>query len=377
MKNIFILAAENSAEKYGALILEQFRQRKKDYNFFGAGGDKFKELGVEILVHSRELSIVGIVEVILYLFRLRRYMHLFLKTAKKKRCDAAILIDFPDFNLRLAKKFKKMGIPVYYYISPTVWAWRYSRIKLIRKYIDHMFLIFPFEVEIYNREKIPFTYTGHPLMNIVKTSMSTGDFKKKYNIRMDKKILALLPGSRDSEISSLLPVMLESVKILNKKFDLKIFLLKANSVSLESIQSFAGELINNIEIIPQSDGYNLISSSDAVLSTCGTSNLETAILGTPFVAVYRVNRLSYLLGIGLLKISNYSIVNILLGEKLIDELIQSDFTVETVAHAVEDILVNKDRINNMKIEFSKLRNMLSLDKDPSEIIFKEITSDLD
>ena len=172
MKNILIVAAENSAEHYGSKIIDRFSESEHEVSFFGAGGDDFAEKKVELIVHSRELSIVGIVEVLSSLFRIKRIMGKLLKAAVRKKAAAAILIDYPDFNLRLAKKLKKAGIPVYYYISPTIWAWRYSRVKIIRKYVDHIFIIFPFEKSIFEREKIPYTYTGHPLLPSIKTTKS-------------------------------------------------------------------------------------------------------------------------------------------------------------------------------------------------------------
>ncbi|MEN8154514.1 MAG: lipid-A-disaccharide synthase [Acidobacteriota bacterium] len=376
MNNIFIIAAENSAENYGSKIIDTFREKGNKYRFFGAGGDKFSDRGVDILVHNRNLSIVGIIEVVSSIFRLKKYMNKFVKEAKKRRADAAILIDYPDFNLRLAKKFKKAGIPVYYYISPTIWAWRYSRVKLIKKYTDHIFIIFPFEKDIYEKEKISHTYTGHPLMNQIKISMGNKEFREKKNISEDKKVLTLLPGSRISEINSLLPEMLETVKILKKKFNLEVFILKARNIDSRIIKDICKTAGIKIHITEQSEGYNMINGSDAVLTTCGTSNLEIAIIGTPFVAVYRVNRLSYLLGKGFLKINLYSIVNILLKKGVVTELIQKDFTAEKCSKAITELLDDPDRKKNLSKEFRKLKDILSMNMNPSEIIFEKMINDL-
>jgi len=376
MKKIFILAADHSAEKYGVELVSYFKKNSPDIEFFGAGGEQFREAGVELLAHSRDLTIVGIVEVVFHLLKLKRYLNIFVKEAKLRKCDAALLIDFPDFNLRLAKKFKKLGIPVYYYISPTIWAWRYSRVEQIRKYVDHLFVIFPFEVELYRKEKIPFTYTGHPLLKSIRVIESLPSFRDKVGIKKDEYMLTLLPGSRKSEVNSLLPVMLESVKILQQKYKIRIFILKSDSIERIEIKKYLSGEWKETKIVSQKEGYNLIADSDAVLGTCGTSNLETAVLGTPFVAVYRVNRLSYFLGKRFLKIENYSIVNILLGKRLVDELIQKDFNPGSVSRAVEDILVNKKRITEMKKEFLKIKEMLSQPKNPVEIIYNRINSDL-
>ncbi len=376
MKKIFILAADHSAEKYGVELVSYFKKNSPDIEFFGAGGEQFREAGVELLAHSRDLTIVGIVEVVFHLLKLKRYLNIFVKEAKLRKCDAALLIDFPDFNLRLAKKFKKLGIPVYYYISPTIWAWRYSRVEQIRKYVDHLFVIFPFEVELYRKEKISFTYTGHPLLKSIRVIESLPSFRDKVGIKKDEYMLTLLPGSRKSEVNSLLPVMLESVKILQQKYKIRIFILKSDSIERIEIKKYLSGEWKETKIVSQKEGYNLIADSDAVLGTCGTSNLETAVLGTPFVAVYRVNRLSYFLGKRFLKIENYSIVNILLGKRLVDELIQEDFNPGSVSRAVEDILVNKKRITEMKKEFLKIKEMLSQPKNPVEIIYNRINSDL-
>ena len=374
MKSILIVAAENSAENYGSKIIEQFEQSDRKVSFFGAGGDELRERGVELIVHSRELSIVGIVEVLSSIIRLKKIMSKILDSCKRKKADGAILIDYPDFNLRLAKKLKKAGIPVYYYISPTIWAWRYSRIKIIRKYVDHMFIIFPFEQEIYKKEIIPFTYTGHPLIPSIKINKERDIFRKELNIIDGEKVLSLLPGSRLSEIESLLPEMLSAIKILRSQFKLKAIILKADNINNEIIEKIIDSSGIEVEIINQKNRYDLFNASDAALASCGTSNLELAVCGLPFVAVYKVNKLSYLLGKGFLKISLYSIVNILLKKKVVSEFIQNKFTAKNCAEAVSILLSDQDKADEQRREFLGLKEMLSLKSSPSEIIFNKLVS---
>ncbi len=374
MKNILIVAAENSAENYGSKIIEQFEQSDHKVSFFGAGGDELQKRGVELIVHSKELSIIGIVEVLSSIIRLKKIMGRILDSCKRKKADGAILIDYPDFNLRLAKKLKKAGIPVYYYISPTVWAWRYSRIKIIRKYIDHMFIIFPFEQEIYKREKIPFTYTGHPLIPSISIKKERDIFRKEFKIRDGEKVLSLLPGSRLSEIESLLPEMLSAIKILRSQIKFKAIILKADNINKEIIEQIIESSGIEVDIIDQKNRYDLFNASDAALASCGTSNLELAICGLPFVAVYKVNKLSYLLGKGFLKISLYSIVNILLKKKVVREFIQNEFTAKNCAEAVSTLLDNQDIADEQKMEFRGLKEMLSLKSSPSEVIFSKLFS---
>ncbi|MCK4889185.1 MAG: lipid-A-disaccharide synthase, partial [Candidatus Aminicenantes bacterium] len=297
-----------------------------------------------------------------------------LDSCKRKKADGAILIDYPDFNLRLAKKLKKAGIPVYYYISPTIWAWRYSRIKIIRKYVDHMFIIFPFEQEIYKKEIIPFTYTGHPLIPSIKINKERDIFRKELNIIDGEKVLSLLPGSRLSEIESLLPEMLSAIKILRSQFKLKAIILKADNINNEIIEKIIDSSGIEVEIINQKNRYDLFNASDAALASCGTSNLELAVCGLPFVAVYKVNKLSYLLGKGFLKISLYSIVNILLKKKVVSEFIQNKFTAKNCAEAVSILLSDQDKADEQRREFLGLKEMLSLKSSPSEIIFNKLVS---
>lgn len=381
MKNILIIAAENSAENYGAQIIDEFQKNNAPVHFFGVGGDKFLARSVDVIIHNKKLAVVGIIEVISSLAKLKLNMTTLVKTALKRKTDAVILIDYPDFNIRIAKKFKRAGIPVYYYISPTVWAWRYSRVKLLKKYVSHMFIIFPFEIPIFEKEGIPFTYTGHPLLPMIKVNEPRENSRIRMGIAKNEKnepgiMVTLLPGSRRSEVHFLLPEMLKAMELLKKEFNITLFLLKAVGIEQESITGFLKNSPLDMTVIPQEQGYDLIHASDIVLTTCGTSNLEIAILGTPFVAVYRVNRLSYLLGKRFLKIDLYSIVNILAQKEVIKELIQHDFTAENIVKEMRHILTNQAVRETMLVEFARIREMLAQDKNAPEIIYKKISGDI-
>lgn len=376
MKNILILAAENSAESYGIQIIDQFKNNHKNIHFFGVGGDRFERKGVEILYHNHEFAIVGIIEVLSSILRLRKYMRSILNQAIEKRADAAILIDFPDFNLRLAKKLKKAGIPVYYYIAPTVWAWRYSRVKLIRKVVDHLFVIFPFEREIYEKEKIPFSYTGHPLLSMIRVDKDKSEFRKKAGLHIDEILISILPGSRPSEVKFMLPEMLKAADQLHERLNSKTALLKAHTIDRKLITDILQATESHVEIITQDQGHNLINASDIIITTCGTANLEIAMIGVPFVACYRVHRLSYQLGIHLVKIRLYSIINILAGEKVVPELIQKEFRSENIYRAAINILQDKKLKEQILAKFKHIKAQLKQDTMPAEIIYKKIKHDL-
>ncbi|MCK5220006.1 MAG: hypothetical protein KAR14_00365, partial [Candidatus Aminicenantes bacterium] len=218
------------------------------------------------------------------------------------------------------------------------------------------------------------TYTGHPLLPSIMIKKNKHLFRKEHKIRDGEKVLSLLPGSRLSEIVSLLPEMLNAVKILRTQVNFKAFILKADNINNKIFSQIIDESGIEVDIIDQIDRYDLFNASDAALASCGTSNLELAVCGLPFVAVYKVNKLSYLLGKGFLKISLYSIVNILLKKKVVKEFIQSKFTAKSCANAVNSLLIDAEKADEQRTEFLGLKSMLSLKSSPSEIIFKKLFS---
>jgi len=375
-KNILVIAAENSAENYAAQVVDQFKKNNCAVTFFGVGGDQLAQRGVDLIIHNKELAVVGIIEVVSSLVKLKRYMKILFNAAVKRKADAVLLIDYPDFNLRMAKKFKKAGFRVYYYISPTVWAWRYSRVKLIKQYVDHIFIIFPFETPIFEKENIPFTYTGHPLLPMIEVNQTKEDFRQERDVPGNELLVTLLPGSRKSEVLFLLPTMLAAMELLNKEFTIKVFLLKANGIDRKLLSPLLNGSPIRVHVLDQPRGYDLINASDIVLTTCGTSNLEIAIIGIPFTAVYRVNKLSYILGKRFVKINLYSIVNILAGQEVVRELIQHEYTVENIVTELRRILTDKKVREKMLTQFQHIREMLTQDKNPSEIIYKKIAKDI-
>jgi len=373
MKNILLVAAENSAETYAVQVMKEFAPYG-NFHFWGIGGDRLAASGFENLVHNRSLSVVGIVEVAAHLFRIRRVLNLVFRRALERRADAALLIDYPDFNLRLARRLSRAGIPVYYYISPTVWAWRYGRVEQIRRWVSRLFVIFPFEVPIYEKEKVTFTYTGHPLLAEVQVSEPREAFRRRHGVAAGDILLALLPGSREAEVRMLLTEIMGAVRLLRREFPLKVFLQKAQNIHPEQLAAAA--LDSDIRILDQEQGFDLLNAADAVITTCGTSNLEAALLGVPFVAVYRVNRLTYLLGRRFVKIGLYSIVNILAGRQVAAELIQKECRAERIYEETKKILDNPRLREGMRTEFRRIKASLQQEEKPAVIICRQIRGDL-
>jgi lipid-A-disaccharide synthase len=374
MKNILLVAAENSAETYALQIMRAFAARQDSFHFWGVGGERLLKDGLEIVVPNRSLAMVGIVEVVAHLFRIRRVMNLLFRQALERKTSAALLIDYPDFNLRLARRLHRAGIPVYYYISPTVWAWRYGRVEQIRRWVTRLFIIFPFEIPIYKKEKVTFTYTGHPLLDAVRVSEPRDQFRRRLEVGGDEILLALLPGSRESEVRSLLPEIMAAVQLLKKEFKLKVVLQKAQNIAATSLAAAMGD--PQIQLLDQDQGFNLLNAADAVISTCGTSNLEAALLGVPFVAIYRVNRLTYLLGKSFVKIPLYSIVNILAGHRVVAELIQKDCQARLIYLEIKKILSDSAWREQMIVAFAKIRESLRQEQKPAAIICRQISADL-
>jgi lipid-A-disaccharide synthase len=373
VKNILLVAAENSAETYAVQVVRECAARGGAFHFWGIGGDRLAASGFENVVHNRSLSVVGIVEVVAHLWRIRGIMQRVLRLALERKTDAALLIDYPDFNLRLARRLRRAGIPVYYYISPTVWAWRYGRVAQIRRWVSRLFVIFPFEVPIYEKEKVTFTYTGHPLLAEVRVSESREEFRRRHGVGAGDILLALLPGSREAEVAMLLPEIMGAVRRLRKEYPLKVFLQKAQNISPASLAATD----TDVRILEQEQGFNLLNAADAVITTCGTSNLEAALLGVPFVAIYRIHRLTYLLGRRFVKIGLYSIVNILAGHEVATELIQKECRSERIYKETKKILEDPRLREAMRSEFRRIKASLQQQEKSAAIICRQMKTELE
>jgi len=357
MNSILIVAGENSGEKYGAALVREFKKLQPAAAFFGTGGRQMADQGVEILFPAEDLAVVGFLEVVSSLPRIRVIFNRIQEEAEKRKPKAAVLIDSPDFNLRLAKRLKRLSIPVLYYISPTVWAWRERRLRTIKEFVDKMLLIFPFEVEIYKERGIPYAFVGHPLIERLKTALSREEFFVKYGLAARPKLIALLPGSRKSELKYHLPVLTETMELLRRAFSCQFLLLQAESLDPDFVARLVPKGASDLKIL-SADHYDALAYADLVLSACGTATLETALLGTPLIAFYRISPLSYFFGVRMMKIKNYSIVNILAGKAVIPELIQARFTPKSLFAESWRILESEDVQRTMKEEFLKIRSTL-------------------
>lgn len=352
-----IIAGENSGEKYGARIVHEFRKLHPSATFFGIGGEEMEKEGADLFFSIKDLALVGAFEVIAHLPRLRKiFNHLKMEIARREPV-ASVLIDSPDFNLRLAKILKKKSIPVLYYISPTVWAWRKGRLKTIKNTVDKMMLIFPFEEKIYREHQIPAVYVGHPLKEILKLALPKKEFLKKHTLDPSKKVITFLPGSRRSELTFHMPVIVKAMKRIQEEFDTQFLLLKAESIDDQLISGFISSSMDKIKILAE-DKYEAMASSDIILAACGTANLEAALLEVPLISFYRIQPLTYLLGRPFVHIRNYSIVNILAGRRIVPELIQRAFTPQSIHRETKRILCSAEKRMEMIRDFQSIKKIL-------------------
>lgn len=370
MGSILIIAGENSGDKHGAKLVQRFKKIQPSFTFFGIGGKSMAAEGVHLLYSVDHLALVGLFEIITHIPRLLKLFSLIKKEVLKNNPIAAVLIDSPDFNLRVAKRLKKLSIPILYYISPTVWAWRSKRLKVIKKTVEKMLLIFPFEERIYKQHNIPAIYVGHPLKERVKISLSKKEFFHKHNLDSRRKLILILPGSRKSEVKNHMPTLIQAIEKMKSELDAQFLLLLAENLEEAYVSTFIPSHTTTPKIMKQ-ERYEALAHCDMALSSCGTANLEAALLGTPVISFYRIFPLTYSLGVRFIKIKNYSIVNILAGEKVIPELIQNNFTAENILKETKKILNSEKTRSKMREHYGRISLLLG-EKVASENAAREL-----
>lgn len=372
----FLLSAgEASGDTYGAQLLQalgqlvspQDAQNRRgpvipwpDPSFFGMGGKKMRNAGCELLVHADEVAVVGLVEVVTHLPGIRqRFNHLVAEAARRKP-DAAVLIDFPDFNLRLAKELHRLGIPVFYFVSPQVWAWRTGRVEQIKQYVRKMIVIFPFEQEFYRRHGVAVSYVGHPLAYEPPPGISREEFAKPLFLDPAKQWIALLPGSRKKEVGFNIERMLAAAELLqNQGGDFQFLLPVASTLDkgwlLEQLGS-KGDSTIKVELTD--NARTTLMHSRAAIVASGTATVEAALSGTPFVVVYRLAPLTWLLGRRLVKLDTFAMPNLIAGQKIVAELIQKDFTPENVVRELKAVIPDGPARQNMQAALKMVQERL-------------------
>ncbi len=345
---ILIVAGEASGDSHAARLVAAIKEKLPQAEFFGVGGEALKAQGVRIFFPAAELAVVGLWEVAARLPAVCRALKAISQALKKERPSLAVLVDFPDFNFWVARLAKYYGVPVMYYISPQVWAWRTYRVRLIARLVDRLVVIFPFEEEFYRRRGVPVEYVGHPLRETLPPLPERRVLLEKRGLDPERLTVALLPGSRASEIRAHLPLMLAGAGILQKSLpDCQFILPCASTAPVELIHSLVANFPGTLGLVAD-QSYPALAAAHLAVVASGTATLEAALAGTPTIIVYRVSPLSYEVGRRLIRVGHIGMANLLAGERLFPELIQDDFTPERLAGEALDLIRDAGRLEKMR-----------------------------
>jgi lipid-A-disaccharide synthase len=353
-RELLVVAGEASGDLHGARLLSELRRRLPGLSAFGLGGDEMQAAGLQAVAHSKEISVVGITEVLKILPRAREVFADLLREVDRRRPALAVLIDFPDFNLRLAKALKERGLEVVYYISPQVWAWRRGRVKTIARLVDRMLVLFPFEVDFYRGHDVDVVHVGHPLVDEVPVLPQAWD---QPGGQEGPFRVALLPGSRVSEVEALLPTLLEAARELASRLPVEVRIIQAPTIPTELLEEEIELAGFPVEIVAE-DRFAAIADSHLALCASGTATLEVGLLGTPMVMVYRLASWTYALAKLMVRLPNVSLVNLVSGSRVVPELILGAATRGWSAAAAARLLTDAGERDRMRAGLAGLRGRL-------------------
>lgn len=331
---IFLSAGEASGEHYGALLIEELKTRLPAARFFGMGGERMEALGCERIVKSEDVAVMGITEVVRHLPRIYREYRKLRNCIRSRRPSIAVLIDFPDIHLKLAEELHRLGIPVIFFVSPQLWAWKKRRIRSVQRYVDRMLVIFPFEEPFYRERGVDAIYVGHPLADLPLPETSRIEFAALHGLNPESTWIGLLPGSRAREIRLNLPEMLASARLLSARFPGLQFLLPLaptlTAPHRQAVRDMLGEHASKISVHPIEDARGALRYARASVVASGTATVDAALMGNPFVVVYRVSPLTYAIAKRVVSVPHVAMVNLIAEKRIVPELIQHDFTAENI-----------------------------------------------
>ncbi|MEQ1723510.1 MAG: lipid-A-disaccharide synthase [Pseudobdellovibrio sp.] len=374
---IMIIAAEASSSHYAIKLMEHWKAQGKDYSYFGVGSDAMEDLGFERLGKSEEMAVVGAAEIFAKYSELKAIFNNLVEEAKKRRPNVVILMDYPEFNLMLAKKLHALGIKSVYYISPQVWAWRKGRVETIKKYCDKAFLLFPFEADFYKSRGVPYEFVGHPLLDEFSEELldpvKIQFNKEKYGITKNQKLLALMPGSRRGELNQHLDIQLEVAKRLLKKYDhLRLAILVAPTIKkqemLDRLDNFKSPYI-----LLQDDPNKMISMADYVLVASGTATLMVGLLQKPMVIMYKLKWLTGVFGAIFIKIKYFGLVNLILDKEAVPERKQSEANPDELFNLMDRYLSEPEYTKSVIEDLKKIPQYLG-EKGATQRVAKSLES---
>ncbi len=353
-----IIAGEASGDHHAARLVEELHRINPDVSFRGIGGEKMRAAGVETLVDTAEMAVMGLVEVLANYRFLKGVLERMRNELRNHRPDLLILVDYPGFNLRLAETAHELGVKVLYYISPQVWAWKKKRVFKIKKLVDMMAVVFPFETACYDTVGVPVEFVGHPLVDEVKSDFSRDAILQEFGIDPARPVLGLFPGSRRSEVSRLLPLMLQTAARVKAVIpEIQFLMPRASTLPQELLQQPVDE--SGVEVtLVSGRPYDVMRGCDTILSASGTATLEIGLMQVPLVVTYKMAALSYLIFSYLVKLDHIALCNIVAAERIAPELIQDEATVENMVRETLSLLQDKERAQEMRERMGKIREKL-------------------
>ena len=357
-KNILVIAGEVSGDLIGASLIKELKKTDPALMFYGIGGDKMLAEGMEVSYHINQMAFLGFVEVIKHLPFIKKAQKKLIKLVKSKNIKVAVLIDYPGFNLSIAKKLKVLGVKIIYYVSPQLWAWGSGRIKKVRKLVDKMLVVFPFEEKMYRDNNVNVQFVGHPLVERINNHdfLLYEDLCSKFQLDKEKNILLVMPGSRENEVKKIFPQTIKAAGRIASEFDMQIVVSCSSNLSEQHFSDYADvvdfKLIKGLT-------YDLMKHAKFGIIKSGTSTLEAGYFALPMLIVYKTNYLTYLVVKELIKVDSIGMVNLLLEEKIVPELIQNRLTENTVYEKSKRILSNPSEYEKIKTKLSEVKNKLA------------------
>lgn len=355
-KNIMMIAGEVSGDYIGAALIKELKKLDRDINIFGVGGDRMTDAGMNILYHIKRMAFLGFAEVVKHLPFIRQVQSELIDVVREKNIKYAVLIDYPGFNLNLAKKLKNTGVKIVYYISPQIWAWGSGRIKKIKKLVDKMLVVFPFEEDLYKSNSVNVELVGHPLVERISEHkfLSRDELFKKFNLP-DKDILLVLPGSREHEVKKIFPEVIRAAEKIADEFNLQVIVACSSNID-ENI--FYNHAPSKRFSIVKDYTYDLMNYSKLGIIKSGTSTLEAGILELPMVIVYKTSLITYLIGKSLVQVDNIGMVNIISGKEIVPELIQNNANEKSIYSECKKILSDNTMYKEIKNKLNSLKENL-------------------
>ncbi len=355
-KNILMIAGEVSGDYIGAALIVELRKLEPDINVYGLGGDRMKEAGMNILYHIKRMAFLGFAEVVKHLPFIKQVQSDLIQVIKAENIKYAVLIDYPGFNLNFAKKLKHIGVKVIYYISPQIWAWGGGRIKKIKRLVDKMLVVFPFEEDLYKKNNVNVELVGHPLIERIHEYkfLSREELWKKFNFD-EKEILLVMPGSREHEVEKIFPEVIKAAERIASEFNLQIVVACSTNIDEDVFNNSAD---SKKFTVVKGFTYDLMKYAKLGIIKSGTSTLEAGLFELPMVIVYKTSKLTYLIGKNLVQVDNIGMANIISGEKVVPELIQNDVNENTIYSECKKILTDKILYEEIKRKFNLLKEKL-------------------